>query len=72
MLKIIKLSNLAFKIFKADDNKVVRVDNRANKMIINLFKKDEFRNLIYMLNIKTMDKPSFLIFNTKKTFNYLR
>ena len=67
MLKIIKLSNLALKTFRANNDKFVRSDdNRANK-IINLSK-----NLAYMPNIEAIKKPIFLTLNTKKTFNNLK
>ena len=65
-LKATESSNLAPKALKADDDKVVEVDNRANKMVVNLSK-----NLTHVPNIKAIGKSNFLTSNTKKTFNYL-
>ena len=39
LLKVMGSSDLALKVFKADDNKIVEDDNRANKTVVNLFKK---------------------------------
>ena len=70
------LKNLALKIFKANNNKVIRGNsNKANKIITNLSNKsknDKFRNLIYMPNIRAIKKLTFLTFNVKKVFNYLK
>ena len=73
MLKTIRLLNLALKVLKTNDNKVV--DNngcRANKMVMNLFKNNKSRNLICIPNIKAIKKPTFLTPNTKKILNHLR
>lgn len=64
------------KIFKIDNNKVVRDINtrKVNEIITNLskFKKSKnkkFENLIY---IEATKKHLFLTFGTKKTFNHLQ
>ena len=51
---------MAFKTFRADDNEIA-VDNsgRTNKTILNLFKNNEFRNLIYIPNIKDIEESIF-------------
>ena len=42
MLKITRLSNLAPKTFKTNNNKVVRVDSyKTNKMVVNLSNKSK-------------------------------
>ena len=63
---------MASKTFKADNNKIVRVGNRANKMVVNSFKNNKSRKLTCMLNIRAIRKSIFLISNAKKVFNYLR
>ena len=66
---------LSLKTFKTNNNKVVRVDNRANKIIVNLFNKlknNKSRNLIYIPNIRTTKELISPTFNAKKTFNYLK
>ena len=70
-MKIIKFSNLTLKIFKANNNEVVSDDgSRANKIIVNLFKNNKFRNSTCMPNIKATKELIFLTPNTKKAFNY--
>ena len=71
MLKAIRLSNLALKTFRVDDNKVVEIDGKANKTIINLFKNNKFKNLTYVPNIRAIEKSIFLTLNAKKVFNHL-
>ena len=51
LLKAIESSNLALKAFGADKNKVVEVDGKANKIIMNLSKNNKSRNLTYMPNM---------------------
>ena len=68
LLKAIRLSDLGPKMFKRDDNKVVGVGGRANKMVVNLFKNNKSRNSTYMLIIRAIKKPNFLILNIKKSF----
>ena len=70
---------MALKIFWVNNNKIVKSvsSSKANEIIRNLFKfkklkNNKFKNLIYILNIKVIEKPSFLTFNTKKNFNYLK
>ena len=62
---------LAQKTFKVDNNKVVKIDGRVNKTVVNLFKNNKSRKLTYMSNIRVIKKPNFLIPNAKKTFNHL-
>ena len=73
MLKITRLSDPTLKVFKADNNKVVDSSNsKTNETVVNLSRNNKSRNSTYMPNIEAMGKPNFLIFNTKKIFNYLR
>ena len=73
MLKITKLSNLALKAFKANNNEVVDgSDDKKNETIVNSSKNNKFRKLTYIPNIKAIKKSTFLITNTKKAFNYLK
>ena len=73
ILKITRLSNLAQKLLKADNNEVVEVDGRANKTVMNLFNKNnKSKNLIHMPNIGAIKKYIFLTPNAKKTFNHLK
>ena len=39
-----RLLDLALKIFKDDNNKVIEVGGRVNKLVINLFKTNKLRN----------------------------
>ena len=69
MFKITTLSKkIAPKAFIIDDNEVVESSNssKTKKMVRNLS-----RNLTLISNIGTTKKSKFLIFNAKKTFNYL-
>ena len=71
LLKTTRLSDLASKVFKADDNKIVNDGgNRVNKTVVNLFKNKKSRNLMYIPNIKVTKKPNFLTPNIKKVLNY--
>ena len=64
---------MALKTFRANDNKVIDGgNNKTNKTIVNLSKKNKSKTLIYMLNIRVIGKFIFLTFNTKKIFNHLR
>ena len=58
---------MAWKAFKANDNEVVKIGNKAKKTVVNSSK-----NLMHIPNIRAMEKPIFLTPNAKKTFNYLR
>ena len=65
---------MALKIFKTDDNEVVGVSSRIDKMFKNLSrskksKNKKFKNLNYIV---AMEKLIFLTLNTKNAFNYLR
>ena len=70
LLKITGLLNLIPKAFKADDNKIVGIVCKANKMAINLSNKS--KNSTYILNTEAIKKSNFLTPNAKKTFNHLR
>ena len=60
-------------MFKVDNNKVVgNDDDKPNRTIMNLFKNEKFKNLIYIPNIRAIRKPNFLTPNAKKIFNYLQ
>ena len=72
LLKTTRLSNLVLKVFKADDNEVVKIGNKINKTVINLFKNNKSRNLTYIPNIGATKKSIFLTPNIKKIFNHLR
>ena len=68
MLKTIRLSNLALKAFRADDNEIVGDGgSRANETVKNLSK-----NLTCVPNIRAIRELNFLTSNAKKAFNYLR
>ena len=62
---------MALKIFKANDNEIVKIGDRANKMVVNLSKNEKSKNLIRIPNIKVIKKFIFLTFNAKKAFNQL-
>ena len=60
-MKITRLLNLPLKAFKAGDNKVISGNNnRANKIVVNLFKNNKFRSLTHMPIIKAIKKSIFL------------
>lgn len=77
MLKTIKLSKvLASKKFKVDNNEYFRIGSRVNETFKNLSKSKKLNDikpkiLIYV-NIRVIEKQLILIFNVKKTFNYLK
>ena len=53
MLKTTRLLYLALKAFRTYNNEIISIGNsRANKMVLNLFKNNKFRNLTYMPNIE--------------------
>ena len=73
LLKTTGLLNLVLKAFRADDNKIIGdSDNRANKTVVNLSKNNKSKNLMYILNIRAINKSTFLTSNIKKIFNYLK
>ena len=73
LLKRIKLSKLATKMFRADDNNIVD-DNgsRANRTVMNLSKNKKSRKLTYIPNIRITKESNFLTPNAKKIFNHLQ
>ena len=72
LLKATRSSNLALKAFKANDNKIFGVDDRANKMVVNLSKNKKSKYSTYMPNIETIGELNFLTSDPKKTFNHLQ
>ena len=73
LLKTIGSSEkLALKVFRADDNEVVKVDSRANETVVNLFQNNKSKNSTCKSNIGATKEPNFLTPNAKKTFNHLR
>ena len=66
------LLDLVLIVFRVNDNEVVKVDNKTNKMIVNLSKNSKSRKLTYMPNIKAIKKSIFLTPNAKKIFNHLK
>ena len=72
LLKIIELSNLVLKVFRADENKIVIIGgSRANRMVVNSSKNKKSKKLTRVPNIKVTGKLNFLISSTKKVFNHL-
>ena len=67
MLKLPRLFNSILKIFKANNYKIVKVCDRANKTIVN-----SFGNLTHIPNIRVINELTFSTPNTKKVFNYLK
>ena len=59
-------------MFKANDKRVFEVGGRANEIVVNSSKNNKSKNLIYMSNIRAMEKATFLISNTKKALNHLK
>ena len=70
MLKIIRLLDSVPKIFRLDNNKVIKnSDNKVNIIIVNLFNKsknNKSRNLMYLQNIRATKEPIFLTLILKK------
>ena len=71
ILKITGSSDSALKLFRAYDDKVVRVDGRANETFKNLSKSkktknDKSENLTHFSGIGAMRKPIFLTPGTKE------
>lgn len=64
---------MALKIFKADENKVMRVNSRVNKRGKNLYKSKRFKNekLKNLTHIWAMKEPIFITCGAKKAFNHL-
>ena len=67
---------MSLKTFKIGNNEVFESGScKANKMVVNLSNKlqnDKSKNLTPVPNIKTTRKPTFQIFDIKKTFNCLK
>lgn len=75
MLKITGLSKaLALKASKADDNEIVEIDGRADKMFKNLSKCKKSKNKKFKIQtcIRATKKPTFLTPSAKETFNFLK
>lgn len=61
------------KALKTNHNKFVDLNNnKANKMVINLFKNNKFKNFTYISKIAVIKKLTFLTSNTNNTYNYLK
>ena len=73
MLKTTRSSDLGLKAFKANDNKTIRIDGRADKMFKNLFKSKKLKNKKFenLTRIRAIRKPIFLTSEIKKVFNSL-
>ena len=63
---------MILKAFKINNNKVVRIDNRANETFVNLSKNNKSRNSTYLPNISAINKSIFITPNAKKAFKYLK
>ena len=64
---------MALKAFTVKDNEIVgNSGGRTNKIFVNLFKNNKSKNLTRMSNIEAIKNSTFLISNTKKTFNQLQ
>ena len=63
---------LAPKAFRADNNKVIEVGDRAHETVMNLSKNNKSKNSMRMPNIGAIEKPNFLTPNAKKAFNHLQ
>ena len=73
MLKITRILNLAPKVFKANNNKVIRVNSdRANEIVVNSSNKLKNEKSKNQMCIGAIRKSIFLIFNAKKTFDNLK
>ena len=60
MLKTTRsFKELVLKLFRANNNKVISNNDKANKRVVNSSKKNKFGNLIYMLNIGACKNLSF-------------
>ena len=71
-LKPTRSSDLISKAFRVNQNKVVRVDSRANETVVNLSKNNKCKNLTYLPNIRAIRETIFLIYKAKKAFNHLK
>ena len=73
LLKTTRLSDLALKAFRADDDEFVGSGGgKANETIMNLFKNNKSRNSMHVPNIGATGEPNFLTSDAKKAFNHLR
>ena len=74
-MKTTRLSNLALKTFRSDDNKIIEGNGRVNETRVNLsdkFKNNKSKTLTHVANNKAIGKPNFLTLNAKKAFNQLQ
>ena len=73
MLKTTGLSGLsAPKVFRAKNIKVVGGGSRADKMVVNLFKKLKNKKSKISMYSGAAKEPIFLTPNAKKAFNHLK
>ena len=56
-----ELSNFDSKLLKNDGNEIIKINSKANKTVINLWKNNKSRNLIYMSNIGATKKSILII-----------
>lgn len=70
---------LTQKIPKINDNKIIKdIDNNKADKIIKIFSKsnksknNQFKNSIYISNIRVIRKKNFLTLKLKKKFNHLK
>ena len=68
-----RLSDLALKVFRANNNEVVGIGGRANKTIQNLskFKKLKNEKSKNLTRVGALEEPTFLTLDAKKALNCL-
>lgn len=70
------LKVLATKTFKTDNNEVVKINDRVDKIVKNWFKSKKLKNTKYKIlicsNIGVTRKYTFLTSGAKKAFSFLR
>lgn len=76
MIKIIGLFKFTLKVLRIDNNNIFDSGNsRANKIVVYLSKSKKLKitrsKISICINIKTIKKSIFLIFDTINIFNYL-
>lgn len=62
------------KIFRADNNNIVKDNNKADKIFKNFLKFKKLKNIKFDIQsyIKAIKKPLFTNFSTKQAFNLLK
>lgn len=73
ILKTIELSDIAPRVLRAGDNKVIRGGDKVDEIIKNLSKSKKLKNtkpkILTYINIGVTEKPILLNSNTKGAFN---